>query len=246
MLFPYRTKHQFFGSKYTSEKSRSTEALSTQRSKYFDEADSENVEIKDIEKRINEETVKVESYHRNIKAIETQIATTKNEIQSQEKCKEKSQEEQKQLQSMKRSLQTAVTQLQMIKSNLSFAQQKEKLINDKTEQIRKLIPESIELLKMVKIATKKSLEIEEKSIRIKQLETLKQRESRPLEQAIADLQTLQSSLEEKNAKKKKLYNEMGAKFDEAKAAWKSPDEKNPFIFPTDLAEVNTLYQLNFI
>ena len=39
----------------------------------------------------------------------------------------------------------------MIKSNLSFAQQKDKLTNDKTEQIKKLIPESIKLLKMVKI-----------------------------------------------------------------------------------------------
>ena len=91
-----------------------------------------------------------------------------------------------------------------------------------------------------------SLEIEEKSIRIKQLETLKQRESRPLEEAIAALQTLQSSLEEKNAKIRNLRDEVGAKIHEAKAAWKSPDEKNPFIFPTDLAEVNTLYQLNFI
>ena len=37
----------------------------------------------------------------------------------------------------------------MIKSNLSFAQQKEKLINEKTEQVKKLIPESIKLYKMV-------------------------------------------------------------------------------------------------
>ena len=66
---------------------------------------------------LNEENVKVESYRRNIKAIETQIATTKNDIQTQNACKEQRQEEQKQLQSMKRALQNAVTQLQMIKSN---------------------------------------------------------------------------------------------------------------------------------
>ena len=152
----------------------------------------------------------------------------------------------------------------MIKSNLSFAQQKEKLINEKTEQVKKLIPESIKLYKMVEkgnfrfhekkihgyfqfhrksfflfsIATTTSLEIEEKSIRIKQLETLKQRESRPLEQAIAALQTLQATQEEKKRRIADLRKEIEVKIKEAENGWKAP-EKNPFQFPPDLAEVNT-------
>ena len=152
----------------------------------------------------------------------------------------------------------------MIKSNLSFAQQKEKLINEKTEQVKKLIPESIKLYKMVEkgnfsfhekkklrllsitrkffflfsIATTTSLEIEEKSIRIKQLETLKQRESRPLEQAIAALQTLEATQEEKNRKIADFRQSGKLKMDEAKNGWKAP-AKNPFEFPPDLAEVKT-------
>ena len=86
-------------------------SLSIQRSRYFDEADSENVEIKDIEKRINDENVKVESYQRNIKAIETEIATTKNDIQTENLKKEKCQEAQKKLHSMKRAKQNAETQV---------------------------------------------------------------------------------------------------------------------------------------
>ena len=86
-------------------------SLSNQRSRCFDEADSENVEIKDIEKRINDENVKVESYQRNIKAIETEIATTKNDIQTENLKKEKCQEAQKKLHSMKRAKQNAETQV---------------------------------------------------------------------------------------------------------------------------------------
>ena len=88
------------------------------------------------------------------------------------------------------------------------------------------------------IATTTSLEIEEKSIRIKQLETLKQRESRPLEQAIAALQTLQATQEEKKRRIADLRKEIEVKIKEAENGWKAP-EKNPFQFPPDLAEVNT-------
>ena len=76
------------------------------------------------------------------------------------------------------------------------------------------------------------------------METLKQRESRPLEEAIGELQTLQASQEEKKGRIAHFRKELAAKIKEAKNGWNPPDEKKPFDFPTDLAEVNTtLYQL---
>ena len=69
------------------------------------------------------------------------------------------------------------------------------------------------------------------------METLKQRESRPLEQAIAALQTLEATQEEKNRKIADFRQEISVKIGEAKNGWKAP-AKNPFEFPPDLAEVN--------
>jgi hypothetical protein len=74
--FVNRMKFQVHGSKYTSAKSVSSDSLENQLSKCFDDNATDNVEVKEIEKRINEENVKVDSYRRNIKAIETEIATT--------------------------------------------------------------------------------------------------------------------------------------------------------------------------
>ena len=212
-------------------------SLENQLSKCFDDNATDNVEVKEIENRINEEKGKIEMYLKNINVIDETTSQNVNKIISENDLLEKFHNDESLIRKLKRDLIDCQGKLNILQSGVTFQQQKDDLEQKIVSKIKELIPQCDILHQNMKIAMETTLSIEKNSILLKQSEELKLRVIKPLHDAMANTENL---LEDQRNLTEKLdisKMQLGAKMAEARNEWQSPDARNPFCFPETLAQV---------